>query len=133
MKAIQTRYGGCRFRSRLEARWAVAFDAAGLRWDYEPQGYVINGRPYLPDFYLPQAGCWVEIKPDRFEPDRELADTLAALARESRRRVVLLSGIDWEGCLIWHPFADGCFRRQFLPSAAIEAGRSARFEHGERG
>lgn len=30
MKAIETRYKGYRFRSRLEARWAVFFDALGL-------------------------------------------------------------------------------------------------------
>ena len=28
-KAIETRYAGHRFRSRLEARWAVFFDALG--------------------------------------------------------------------------------------------------------
>lgn len=26
IRAIETRYAGCRFRSRLEARWAVFFD-----------------------------------------------------------------------------------------------------------
>jgi hypothetical protein len=34
-KSIQTRYSGRYFRSRLEARWAVFFDALGLKWDYE--------------------------------------------------------------------------------------------------
>lgn len=29
---IQTRYAGCLFRSRLEARWAVFFDHLGIRW-----------------------------------------------------------------------------------------------------
>jgi hypothetical protein len=40
--AIETRYAGCRFRSRLEARWAVFFDTLKLRWEYEPQGYYIG-------------------------------------------------------------------------------------------
>lgn len=62
IKAIETSYAGCRFRSRLEARWAVFFNTAGIPWQYEPQGFVIAGRPYLPDFYLPECGTWVEVK-----------------------------------------------------------------------
>jgi hypothetical protein len=30
--AIPTRYKGYHFRSRLEARWAVFFDALGIKW-----------------------------------------------------------------------------------------------------
>lgn len=53
MKPIQTEYKGYLFRSRLEARWAVFFDACHVRWEYEPQGYVLdNGMYYLPDFLL---------------------------------------------------------------------------------
>lgn len=63
-KAIETRYAGHRFRSRLEARWAVFFDALGAAWQYEPQGFVIDGRPYLPDFLLTDSGTWVEVKGD---------------------------------------------------------------------
>lgn len=39
IKAIQTRYKGYNFRSRLEARWAVFFDALGIKWEYEPEGF----------------------------------------------------------------------------------------------
>ncbi len=39
MKPIETEYKGYRFRSRLEARWAVFFDACGVDWEYEPEGY----------------------------------------------------------------------------------------------
>lgn len=60
--AIETTYAGCRFRSRLEARWAVFFDSFGIPWMYEPEGYVIDGRLYLPDFYLPECATWVEVK-----------------------------------------------------------------------
>lgn len=53
MKAIETEYKGYRFRSRLEARWAVFFDACGVKWEYEPEGYDLgNGQYYLPDFLL---------------------------------------------------------------------------------
>lgn len=52
IKAIETEYAGCRFRSRLEARWAVFFDHLGIRWQYEPEGLDIEGVRYLPDFRL---------------------------------------------------------------------------------
>jgi hypothetical protein len=55
IKAIETHYNGYRFRSRLEARWAIFFDAMGIKWEYELQGFVLgDGTPYLPDFYLPE-------------------------------------------------------------------------------
>jgi len=60
--AIQTRYAGHLFRSRLEARWAVFFNFMGIPWLYEPEGFFVNGIPYLPDFYLPECGTWIEIK-----------------------------------------------------------------------
>lgn len=64
IKAIETRYKDYRFRSRLEARWAVFFDALGIEWEYEKEGYDLDGEWYLPDFWLPniQGGCWIEIK-----------------------------------------------------------------------
>jgi hypothetical protein len=71
IQAIPTRYAGCHFRSRLEARWAVFFDTLGIRWEYEPQGYVgWNDERYLPDFLLPEVdfedyeccGIHVEVK-----------------------------------------------------------------------
>lgn len=63
IKPIETVYNGYRFRSRLEARWAVFFDAAGIRYEYEPEGFDLgDGIYYLPDFYLPDDDVWVEIK-----------------------------------------------------------------------
>ena len=53
IKAIQTEYRGYLFRSRLEARWAVFFDACGVEYEYEPEGYDLgSGLMYLPDFLL---------------------------------------------------------------------------------
>ena len=62
MKAIETRYKGYRFRSRLEARWAVFFDALGIRYKYEEYGYEVEGQKWLPDFYLVDTGTWAEVK-----------------------------------------------------------------------
>jgi hypothetical protein len=67
IKAIETVYKGYRFRSRLEARWAVFFDSLGVEWAYEPEGFeTSNGYRYLPDFriQLGQTTYWVEVKGD---------------------------------------------------------------------
>lgn len=64
LKAIETRYNGYRFRSRLEARWAVFFDTLGVRYEYEPEGFDLDGLWYLPDFWLPEQRTWIEVKPE---------------------------------------------------------------------
>lgn len=73
MKAIETVYKGYRFRSRLEARWAVFFDALKLQWLYEPEtmkfiapGFTNFETWYLPDFLIAVKGTrrWIEIKRD---------------------------------------------------------------------
>jgi hypothetical protein len=63
LQAIETMYRGCRMRSRTEARWAVFFDAAGIEWQYEVEGYNLDGQYYLPDFWLPELKTYVEAKP----------------------------------------------------------------------
>ena len=35
LKAIETEYRGYRFRSRLEARWAVFFDVCKVKWEHK--------------------------------------------------------------------------------------------------
>lgn len=60
--AIETRYAGYKFRSRLEARWAVLFDLLGIDWLYENEGYNVCGECYLPDFELTQYNAFFEVK-----------------------------------------------------------------------
>lgn len=89
IKVIETQYKGYRFRSRLEARWAVFFDALGVAWEYEKEGYDLGVVGYyLPDFWLPQQKCWVEIKPD--ELSRTETDKALALAKMTERFVFVL-------------------------------------------
>src|SRR5690625_6788696 len=52
MNAIETIYKGRRFRSRLEARWAIFFDAIDIGWEYETEGFVLGKTRYLTDFKL---------------------------------------------------------------------------------
>lgn len=80
--AIQTRYAGYHFRSRLEARWAVFFDTLGVPWLYEPEAYVLPSGSYLPDFGLPEVGergAWFEVKPERGTQDDPRWSELAVL------------------------------------------------------
>lgn len=70
MKAIPTTYRGIDFRSRLEARWAQFFDAIGVCYEFEPEGYETSAGRYLPDFWLPfvrlrgvHLGVFFEVKP----------------------------------------------------------------------
>lgn len=65
IEAIETFYKGDRFRSRLEARYAVFFDTLGIKYSYEPEGYKLGGvinSHYLPDFYMPELNCFFEVK-----------------------------------------------------------------------
>jgi hypothetical protein len=63
---IETFYKGYKFRSRLEARWAVFFDKMGIEFQYEPEGFKLKSGWYLPDFWLPQVNMWAEVKPNEF-------------------------------------------------------------------
>jgi len=92
IKAIETQYKGYRFRSRLEARWAVFFDALGIEWEYEKEGYDLGVLgPYLPDFWLPQVNMWAEVKPGEFS-EQELHKCIC-LARETGYSVIMLEGM----------------------------------------
>jgi hypothetical protein len=65
VKAIETEYKGVTFRSRVEARWAVFFDALSIPWEYEKATYWFEGERYQggykPDFWIGH-GYWIEIK-----------------------------------------------------------------------
>ena len=80
-KAIETKWHGCRFRSKLEAQWAVVFELIGLEWAYEPTGYKLpNGLWYMPDFIVAglvgigDGWTFVEVKGKMTELDRRKVD-----------------------------------------------------------
>lgn len=92
--AIETKYKGYRFRSRLEARWAVFFDTLGIAWEYEKEGYDLGKAGwYLPDFWLPDLQLWIEIKGENPTPqEKAKAQQLCA---ETKCSVGILSGTPW--------------------------------------
>jgi len=90
IKAIPTQYHGYKFRSRLEARFAVFFDALNQGFRYEPEGYNLErGLNYLPDFFL-DAGYFVEIKP--YYPNSIEIRKAQLLAQQTRTKVYILYG-----------------------------------------
>jgi hypothetical protein len=148
VKAIETKYKGCRFRSRLEARWAVFFDALGVAWEYEPEGFELDGGArYLPDFWLPFRqdgwGYWVEVKP--YAPTDTERRKLRTLAVASGHHSYLLCGTpsltvgvlrsNYNGrdCVSTLPGFASLFGDVNKMHEAIAAARSARFEFGESG
>ncbi len=108
IKAIETHYKGYKFRSRLEARYAVFFDTLGIRYYYEHEGFSLEGVAYLPDFYLPQYDCYIEIKGQ--EPTEEELDKARLLATYGGKAVFLFAGnIDFPGS------ENGCQIYSFYP------------------
>lgn len=89
-KAIETRFDGYRFRSRLEARWAVFFKTLGIPYEYEKEGYHLDGVQYLPDFWLPTLDSWVEIKGQA--PTEEERHKARMLALYTKKPVFTFSG-----------------------------------------
>lgn len=103
IKAIETHYKGYRFRSRLEARWAVFFDALGIEWLYEHEGYQLPSGLYLPDFWLPKLEMYAEVKPET--PTAHEWQLCKELALITFTEVVVLDGLPstknywgWIGC-----------------------------------
>ena len=94
---IETFYNGYRFRSRLEARWAVFFDALGVRYEYEPEGFDLgDGDYYLPDFRVKCHGTrgdnhpvsfdlWIEVKGQMSENDARKINKFAGSYCEDQK------------------------------------------------
>lgn len=90
MKVIETPYHGVLFRSRTEARWAIFFDALGIKWIYEPEAYSLPSGNYLPDFFLPEHNLFVEIKGST--PTKEEEIKCSQLAKATSFEVLLCPG-----------------------------------------
>ncbi len=156
IKPIETVYSGYRFRSRLEARWAVFFDYLKIKWEYEKEGFDFGDKKYLPDLWLSTVNMWAEIKPGKFtEKEKELA---ILLANQTGYPVLMLDGVpenksykgiakdgdEYDFCLTnYHNYPQnehrffacpGDYEKQWSDTrAAANAAKSARFEFGEHG
>lgn len=92
IKAITTVYDGHKFRSRLEARWAVYFNALGLQYEYELEGFRLSGGvSYLPDFYIPSLRIHAEVKPSS-ELARSDLEKISKFSVEGDKSLLLIVG-----------------------------------------
>ena len=55
-------YKGICMRSSWEVKFAYFLDCSNIKWKYEPKRFYMNNYTYLPDFYLPEFNCYIEIK-----------------------------------------------------------------------
>lgn len=103
LRPIETTYKGYRFRSRLEARWAVFFDHMDIPWEYEAQGYVFgHGEGYLPDFRL-WGAVLGEVKPKESDAPgaAEEIEKLIRFVDDTLESLILLDGMPM---VDWYPF-----------------------------
>lgn len=135
MQAIETKYHGHKFRSRTEARWAVFFDALGIKWDYEKDGFDLGEQGmYLPDFWLPESKVYAEVKGQEFTTQE--VNRCRILALRSSYPVVMLAGSP-EGAVYYAEMPNGLLgTHQWATdshtlSLAVDRAKTARFEHGE--
>lgn len=84
--AIKTEYRGIVFRSKLEAKYARAFDILGIAWTYEERNFMFDdGTCYAPDFYMPEIDTFFKVKGVL---DGESERKVKSLARIGNRVVV---------------------------------------------
>jgi hypothetical protein len=64
MSSKQTifRHCGYEMRSHSETRWASIMDALSIGWVYEPEVFTTRHGWYVPDFFIPAAGVYLEVK-----------------------------------------------------------------------
>lgn len=139
MEIIETHYDNCHFRSRLEARLAVFFNYLRTPYEYEKEGYNLDGESYLPDFFLPEVtlrgglkhfstfteediicspGVWLEVKGQ--DPTKEEDRLCEKLGHFTNIPTVIIKGLpdidqSWNFSQIWPWWDEGmvfmkCFR-----------------------
>lgn len=78
------------FESEFDARWAVFLDNSGIRWEYEPEGFIIDKKRIFSCFYLPKLGYLVLQKEGYFYNESDLQ------AFAERLQAPLLLPINWD-------------------------------------
>lgn len=85
-QGIETVYRGTKYRSRWEVYIAKLLLYSDTPFLYEPQRFFISPKlSYLPDFYLPSKGAYLEVKGALSYKDRIL---LSAFSRTNKLRYV---------------------------------------------
>jgi len=123
---------------------------AGIEWQYEPEGFETPHGRYLPDFKIlvrlgvvgtddllriKPSWIWIEIKNEEYLAGPEDQERYRAVVEGTGQPLMLLFGLD-SGAMLLVP-GGGLYERtgtpEFITPAALDAARSARFEHGRSG
>jgi len=81
-----TEYRGIRYRSRWEVYVAKLLLYSDIRFKYEPKRFFFSSKfSYLPDFFLPERGLFLEVKGVLTQKDRLL---LELFSRQHRIKYV---------------------------------------------
>jgi hypothetical protein len=106
-QVIKQEYEGMLFRSRTEARTAVAFGSIGLGWEYEPTRWILPSGKFRPDFrvtlvwterdgvrnpFEPETVFWWEVKPLEYR-EQPVDPRWRELARRSEMPVLVSFGL----------------------------------------
>lgn len=124
MRAIPQSHNGIRYRSRTEARWAEFWALAEIPFEYEPEGFDLDGEWYVPDFRV--GGLYFEVK--GVEPndrERRVAEKLAAITKApvviadgnpgASKLICFGIGDQPGGCVIVEEFrGDGAWLAEFV-------------------
>ena len=94
LKAIETRYDGISFKSRLKARWAVFFDTLGITNHYELEKFQTPDGQFCPDFWLPNEKCWIQVSPEEYP---KTVSSCKFLAENTNAEVLYIVGNPYQG------------------------------------
>lgn len=83
-------HNGYKLRSYTELMWARLMDAVDIFYLYEPDLIQVDGCKYLPDFYLPAADVYLEVKGTDPTPE-EVAKAEQAFQATGRPVVFLIA------------------------------------------
>ena len=82
-------HNGYRLRSYTELLWARVLEAAEIFYLYEPDLVRVDDGYYLPDFWLPNVGIYLEVK-GKNPTDIEIQKADAVMARTGREVAFLV-------------------------------------------
>ena len=95
----ETVYKGIKFKSKLEAKFAMFLDALLIKWEYEPQTFVLsNGITYIPDFYLKELKTWIEVKGDIRQHNLEISELFT---RDNKTEMIIISNEEIRFFGVW--------------------------------
>jgi len=100
-------YGGYLMRSHAERTLAQILDVLRINWLYEPALWETSAGAYLPDFEIPAADCFIEVKGPH--PTQDEIAKAEGLMAASGKQVIFVFGLS----------GFGVFNQRLLPMGGM--------------